>query len=399
MQFQFRGFRATRPVVRLIDTERHLYEVFFIVYDELGKKRSIRYKRGINKLPLSKRKAEAQEIAFSFWDALHQNWNPLVHKTPFFAEEHAQARQLRFTEAIDYCLKVKSSMLRKGSHQVYRSKMRFVKKASVKAGMDQVPIGLVERKDIRVIIDIAREDNGWTPRERNQVLTVLRSLFSVLIDEERIKYNPTTGIRKDREPEPEGYKRLTDEQMKTIGEHLAAKVPAYFEFTQFVYQVGVRPGELLAIKIENINLRRREITVPKEVSKTKKKRIVPITDDLMEILMGRGVHDLPGHWYLFSKNEFSPGPRKYWHSTGGRWWTKYVTNDLGIDCKLYSFKHKGTDDKILADIPLEALQSLYGHSSTQMTERYASKLKEKHNKQIIASAPSFAKVVQMKKAK
>ena len=56
---------------------------------------------------------------------------------------------------------------------------------------------------------------------------------------------------------------------------------------------------------------------------------------------------------------------------------------------MYGLKHKGTDDKLLAGIPLDALRSMYGHSSKRMTERYASKLFEIHAKEIVSKSPEF----------
>jgi len=50
MAYQFNGFRATKPVVRLIDELHFVYEVFFIVYDPDGKKHYFRYKKGINSM-------------------------------------------------------------------------------------------------------------------------------------------------------------------------------------------------------------------------------------------------------------------------------------------------------------------------------------------------------------
>lgn len=398
MPIQFKGFRASKPVARIINRELQHYEVFFIIYDEQGRKRPIRYKRGINKLPRHKRKFQAEDKAEAIWEALQKGWNPLVHRIPFFSEEYDRIRQMNFNEALDYCLKVKSKTIAKGSMYNYKNVVQFLKVAAVQVGSDATRVSLIERKDIRLIIESAREQNDWTSRRRNQVLVILKALLSVLVEEDRISHNPATGIKKEKEIESQGYKRLTDEEKETIARTLAEKAPAYLEFLLFVYHVGIRPKELLLLKISDINLLRREITVRQDVSKTRKKRVLPITDDLLEILLHRQITALPGDWYLFSARNFAPGPAKYWQTAGGRWWRRLVIKGLKIDCKLYSLKHKGADDKILAGLPLDALRSLYGHGNTQMTERYVSTLKEKYKEQIIASAPSFAKVVQMKKA-
>jgi integrase len=398
MAIQFSGFRATRPVARVIDPEKQHYEVFFIIYDQQGRKRVNRFKRGINTLPRHKRKPEAEELAFAFFEALQKGWNPLVHRTPFFSEEH-QGSLPAFNQALDYCLGVKAKTLARGSLYNYKSITSFLKQGATLSGYDRTRVNLIERKDIRLILEAAREKNDWTSRGRNQAMAILKSLLAVLVEEDKIKINPVVGIKKEKEPEAPGYKRLTDAEKETVSRTLAEQAPAYLEFLVFLYQTGIRPKELLLIKTSDINLLKREITVQREVSKTRKKRVVPITDDLAEILTARQISSLRPEWYLFSVKNFSPGPTKYWPTAGARWWRKYVIKGLGIDCKLYSLKHKGADDKILAGLPLDALRSLYGHANVQMTERYVSTLKERYKQQIIASAPTFAKVVQMKKAK
>lgn len=56
---------------------------------------------------------------------------------------------------------------------------------------------------------------------------------------------------------------------------------------------------------------------------------------------------------------------------------------------MYSLKHKGADDKILAGIDLDALRELYGHRSKYMTEKYARAVKDLYRKQIIDNSPDF----------
>jgi len=76
----------------------------------------------------------------------------------------------------------------------------------------------------------------------------------------------------------------------------------------------------------------------------------------------------------------------YHPNTPTNWWRGLVINretGLGIDCKMYSLKHKEADDKILSDISLDALKNLYGHRSQQMTKGYARAVKGKYKEEIM----------------
>jgi site-specific recombinase XerD len=52
-------------------------------------------------------------------------------------------------------------------------------------------------------------------------------------------------------------------------------------------------------------------------------------------------------------------------------------------------KHTGATDKILAGIELDALQSMYGHSSKFMTMKYVNGIKDIHNDKIRKLSPNF----------
>lgn len=397
MATQFNGFRATKPVVRLIDTVKGNYEVFFIVYKEDGKKLPFRYKRSINSLPRkADRQMKAEVIADELWKALVSGWNPIQHRFPEVSSNHEPVK-LPFPEALEFALAKKKSLLSKYSFYDYSGCVRFLIKAMKSCGFSNSLVGNVQRRDIRLLMATAKEENSWSNRARNKYLSIVKALLSVLVDEEMIPFNPAHAIKNEPEEESQGYRRLTDAEKETIALHLAEKCPAYFEYLMFIYQSGIRRTELLQIKIKDINLQRRELTVRASVAKTNRERTVPITDDLMEILIGREIYKHPREWYLFSSRDFAPGEGFFHPNTPTNWWRQIVQLGLKIDCKMYSLKHKGADDKIKAGLDIDVLRTLYGHRSKQMTEIYAKEVKNSYKEQIIQHSPVFAKVVHMKK--
>jgi len=401
MAYQFKNFTATKPVPRLIDSNKGTYEAFFIVYDAAGNKTPFRFSKGINNLPPNERIHQARAKAYVLWEALQKGWNPLKEKYPNFIKE-VTAAPLLFSQALDMAFEIKKASLSKYSVYDYEGCVRFIKEAARETGHLTTDIQKIERRDIRSIIATAKEENEWSPNARNKYLTILKALLSVLVDEDRLKYNPAHGIKNEVSTPGEGYKRLTDEQKETIATRLLEREMDYFEYLMFIYQSGIRRKELLMVQIRDINLQRREITIRPEVAKTNRERKVPITDDLYEILLRRQVFQLHGSWYLFSNEKFAPGEKPYHPNTPTLWWKKLVQDPvekggLGIDCKMYSLKHKGADDKIEAGMDLDVLRTLYGHRSKQMTEIYARAVRDRYAQQIIVQSPVFAKVVQMKR--
>lgn len=398
MQFQFKGFRATRPIARICDQKKQLYEVYFLIY--IGKeKRPFRYKKDINESKArGQRKSDAEAFAYNLWEALTTGWNPLQSRYPIIEEELRRQQTMNFNQAIDYCYAEKQKILAIGSLYNYKFSCKAIKSAAINSGYSDRKVTDIQRRDIRIIIDQAKDENDWSSKSRNQNLGILKALLSVLVDKDIISINPAHKIKPEKQPERVTYKRIVEDDRERIVVHLSKVAPDYLDFIYFIYDTGIRPKELHLIQIFDISLMKREIVVRTEVAKNNKQRIIPITDDMLEILFKRNVVNLDKAWFLFSNNQFAPGPKAFWPTAGARYWRKYVQRDLEIDAKLYGLKHTGADAKLLAGIDTRTLKSLYGHSSDQMTEKYLEQLQEIHKKKIIENAPSFtAKVVQMKK--
>lgn len=383
MAINFKGFRATKPVARLVSASACTYEAFFIMYLPDGTRRNMRYKAGINCLPIRERKAQAEATAAVLYEALLDGWDPRLNKYPLFTAQ-PDAR-MTFGDMLDYALRKKAATLSKYSLYDYRGCVRFIQSAAP-AYMTATDI---ERRDIRAIMDAAKLKFGWSSKARNKYLTLLKALLSVLVDDELLKISPAAGIKNEPEEAYIGYRRATDEEQQRIVAHIATVSPAFLGYLLFIYQDGIRRKEALLLQFRDVNLERLEIRIRPEVAKTNRERICPITPEIMALFRDINLPKLPPNWYIFSCDGFKPGPKPYHPNTPTGWWRREVIKGLGIDCKMYSLKHKGADDKIRAGIPLDVLRSLYGHGSTQMTENYAREMREQYKQQIIDKAPGF----------
>lgn len=200
MAIQFNSFRATKPVVRLIDADNSIYEVFFIVYDPAGEKHYKRFKRGINTLPKNDREKEARAMVDVLWDELQKGWNPLLSKYPEKKKEEQPLSKMTFDAALDYALKAKIPHLSKYSVPDYRGTVRFMQEAARSCDLLYKEVRFIERKDIRLLIATAKEDNEWSANARNKYLSLLQALLTMLVDDELIKFNPAHKIKN----EPQG---------------------------------------------------------------------------------------------------------------------------------------------------------------------------------------------------
>lgn len=391
MAYQFKGFKATRPRARLYDRAAHTWEAFFVYYLPCGKKINYRVKKGINSMPRNARKAEAEETARAMWDALQAGWDPTVQKYPTFSLQPLVERPT-FAVALQSALELKKPHLSKYSVYDYAATVRFFTAAAQKAGYGSTRIDQIHRRDIRMIVDTAKAVRSWSCKARNKYLTLLKSLLSTVCDElELIPFNPASRIKNEPEESSLGYRRLTAEEKQRIASHLSVCAPDFLNYLMFIYDDGIRRKEALMLQVKDVDMARREIIIRPSVSKTNIARIVPITATIFAILEAMKIKTLPREWYLFSSNKFKPGPRGYHPNTPTSWWKNLVQKGLNIDCKMYGLKHTGADDKIAANIPLDALRNLYGHQSQQMTEIYARSVRNMYLAQIIEKSPVFGK--------
>lgn len=399
MATQFRNFKSSRPIARLIDARKCTYEVFFIAYGPDKKEKRFRFSKGINCLNPKERKDQAQAYADMFREAMQKGWNPFKEELPQFEKHQQQIQQYTFSSGLDFALSIKKQTLSKWSYPDYKGTVRFMEKAAKECGYIHAPVASMERKDIRAIIGAAKEKNEWSSNARNKYLSLLKSLLTVLVDEEILKYNPAHRIKDEKAPKGQGYKRLTDQEQEIVANHVYENTPDFYEYIMCIFDLLIRRKELLMVQVKHVNLQLRKLTITEDVAKTNTQRVIPITDNFLEILMRRQVWSLPKDWYIFSSDSFAPGPAMYHPNTPTNWWRKIVIHGLGIDCKLYSLKHKGADKKILDGISLKALKGICGHKSEQMTEIYAEAIKEVYAQEIIGKPTEFrAKVVAMRKA-
>jgi integrase len=182
------------------------------------------------------------------------------------------------------------------------------------------------------------------------------------------------------------------------------------------YFSGIRPKEVLALKISDIHFERKLIIIKPnletENSKTKTVRMVPVNDHLAAILLEH-TQDHPTDKYVFGSpfmmgignrgggsqpggrsganrtDCFQPSYTQIKRDSATKLWKKLIIDGLKIRKYMYSLKYTGSDDKILAGISLDALREMYGHSSKRMTERYAKIIKKVYATEIISKTPNF----------
>lgn len=202
------------------------------------------------------------------------------------------------------------------------------------------------------------------PATANKVLIFLSSAFNIAIDLEieGVSENPAKSIKeyklnnaKERYITKEEANRLLEAINSTEQNiHLKYIVP-------MLILTGARRGEVLKAKHEDFNLNQLTWTIP--ISKSGKKRTLPLTPQLLELYNRIPKENTP---YLFA----SPKTGKPYVTIYSSWNSARVKAGLR-DVRMHDLRHSFASALVNSGRSLYEVQTLLGHSTSTMTQRYA----------------------------
>lgn len=368
------------------DIEKPWYVYYSYLNPETGKFKVFQEKKGINRFKtIKERTEEAKKLRDAINLDLKEGFNP------FSSTQTNILNQQSFVQALDYALEKKKMYRIERTYIEYKSQLKFIKLAIEECGFSELPILEIKRAHIKqVLYKIIQTKSINT---YNKYLLTLKSLFSVLVDDEIIEASPVHGIKMEKKAETEGFKSFDADHKKQIKELLYKDCFAFGLIGELIYETGIRPNEILNLKWQDIDHQELTIIVTAASSKNSKIRVVPIKERISEMLKKLYLDNNSPNldWFLFGEHHsLSSGPNRFNRNRLSERWRRVLDSaNLPPEYKLYGLKHTGADDKIMAGVDLEYLKDLYGHHSTKMTRIYAKKIKEKGADVIRRSAPDF----------
>jgi integrase/recombinase XerD len=133
-------------------------------------------------------------------------------------------------------------------------------------------------------------------------------------------------------------------------------------------RTGMRIGELLGTKVKDLHLKERRIDIY-EGEKNRTGRVVYLSDDAVVVLKAwLKIRDVD-HEFLF----YAQGSKTMSYSTAHLIFERYLTK-AGLTHKGYSLhalRHTFASELLNAGMRIECLQPLMGHTSLDVTRRYA----------------------------
>lgn len=243
---------------------KKVYEVYVNGFDSRGKRVQMK-RRGIETL----RKAELAEFELK----------------RELAQIKEQPVSVRWEEWVSDCINRMKLTNQPSTVNNYEKTLN----KSVNRYWKDVELNKITKADVHDMI-YSKLDEKISMNTRRWILDMLRRLFQMAVEDGILAHNPTSGL-KVKVPEIE-QKVLTNSEVEILLREAQITNHRFYPVWVMALMTGMRSGELMALRWPDIDLEGRMIAVNKQWSnktgfiptKTRKNRIVPISNDLMKFL-------------------------------------------------------------------------------------------------------------------
>jgi integrase len=261
----------------------------------------------------------------------------------------------------------------------YLGVRRFLKKHK-KVPLDQLPLKLNQEK--------------WSISTYNERLSLLKNFFLWLIETDIILKNPLKGVcRKKNKRKRKNPKRMPLEENEIIQILDAVKndtycPPAsnfkhsfYYPFLKFIFYTGVRNAEAIGLRVRHVDLNNKRVEISETFARTKKgsnhaarvqkgtktenARWLPLSDDLVELLLKQVVNKKPDDFIFPSPRGLSIDDQMLQKRI-----LKPVLKKLDLeDRDLYAARHSFGTRAVQQGMALTEVAYLMGHTTVETAMR------------------------------
>jgi integrase len=203
---------------------------------------------------------------------------------------------------------------------------------------------------------IARFNERAAAGTINKERSALSKMFQVLIELALIDRNPVRMVKALSESDGEREVYISHEDFTNIVDHL----PAWMQpIVLTLYYTGMRRGEALGMKWENVNLETRIIRLDSDQTKERKKKRVPIHKRLVPILERIGKVRSISHDYVFIINGCRP-PNQY--SLRKCWIHAAKAAGLKSVPTIHDLRHVWSTNAMRSGLDFRISETIMGHA-------------------------------------
>lgn len=342
-----------------------------------------RYKLKLNYIEnLKERERQFLILCDVYRDKLKSGWNPEAPNI------NVEKSNLTVIEAFDLALKNKKEIIQNDTYICLKSKVKRFKIAAESLRFHNAKITDLKNRHFESILNKTSELYKLSDNSYNQYKVSLSNVINNLVDEKILKRNFKLKIKSKKVIKNTSHVPGSKNEIETIKTHLQTKFPDFYLFWVTLFHTGMRPTELLKLRLFMIDLNDNSLNLDKDITKNGKARIVPINQYLKLILKRQNLENMPKDYYLFGK-DFKTTICKAERKQATTLWKEEIKEKLNIKMTLYAIKKHSANSLILAGVSVSAIKDLFGHTSEVTTQIYITNLKEVNRKEIMEKGTDF----------
>lgn len=249
--------------------------------------------------------------------------------------------------------------------------------------VDQLTSSIMTEFFKRIQTRVRKVGNGYKKGVENSTIKTQRSKLHVFL--EWLKKNGHFGINPLKYVESpyvkyDDFKKIEQEDIDKIYSSIVQHSFNSFirsrdtMMVSILLYTGVRRGELISLRVRDIDFDKKEITIRKETSKSKLTRTLPLhstaLQHIKEHLKEKTKRNFKTECLITSSRE-----DRGLSDQGLKHWVESIKEKSGVDFHLHMFRHTFAVNLDKKNISGFKIQKLLGHVDIQMTQKYVRSMK------------------------
>ena len=378
---QFLSDETTQYRLPIIRSSKGCRYIEFYAYDP--QRNTLRRKRiKVNKIKNGKgSKQFLQHLIVELSKRLINGWTPWGRQN---GEDlsHFESVLEKYTNSITRMFK--DGLYRKSTYSNYMCIIQKIREFNAKRTN---PIKYIHQMDIRFCDDFLDHiyiELELSAQYRNNCLTHLKAFGKWCVYKGILTSNPAAGI-------PSLSQKLCTKKRAAIPPNVISEISEYLQrhdkhfllSCYLLYYCCIRPGEQVRLKISDINIKERTITIPAEASKNKKTQTVTMPNKVLKLMLDLEIFTNPPTYFIFSSN-IKPGAKLVSRRMLSKHWDKMkVALHLPPKYQFYSLKDTGITTMLINKVSNIAVRDQARHSSLSITNIYAREIDKSANTEIL----------------
>lgn len=366
---------------KLFDADNDLSQRWFVFYSyvhpETGKFKRFRVFISNTLNTAAARRDKAKELIKIYSLKLKQGWNPF------------EAEQIQLTtcgRAVEIILEIKKGSLRPRSYSTLKHVVKSFNEFLEAKKLDKISVEEFSLRHAIEYLDYVKRIHKLTNRTVNYRRMNMKTIFNELIYREYIQINPFNKTLK-LQTEETSVIAYSKEDLALIKAKLKESNFNLYIAALLVFYCFIRPQEMVRLRIQDLELKKRRILLPGRSSKNKKSEMVVIPDQLYEELLHFNLK-FPPDYYIFGKG-LAPGPIYTAPTRIAEAWSEWTKSVEIENHGIYALKHTGAGMALESGINVRDLQLQLRHYSLEMTQKYLDRFSSTASERLRSAFPSM----------